>query len=459
MRCSRREFIRAAGAGGVALATARWLPAADRGTTRPQQITTRPNLLYIFTDQQFAGAMSCTGNPYVKTPNIDSLAALGTRFDLAYTPHPLCSPARASMLTGLMPHLTGVTGNSLSIRDELQQQEMGWVFRRAGYRSVYAGKGHLPEAKRLEPSHGFEVLPAVGDGKVADACADFLAGKHDQPFLLVTSFLEPHDICAAVKYSDADLKPDALKGKAAQRFPPLLANFDPPTPVPGAAVRCQTGDWSRDHWRRYLSEYCHLVNTADRSVGRLLDALRQSGLEENTVVIFSSDHGDGMGAHHTSGKNLLYEEMVRVPFIVSYKGHTPPAAVDNAHLVCTGLDLMPTLCDYAGIAAPAGLHGRSLRALAEGRAPADWRDQVISQCGGGGVQGVNVPGRMVRTKRYKYTAYQDPKSPLQELFDLQNDPGEINNLAGKNEARDILVDHRQRLARWCGENADSAWAT
>lgn len=461
MRLNRREFLKVAGVSGLSLAAGNWLAAADAtAQTRPSAVAAsgRPNLLYIFTDQQFAGAMSCAGNPWVKTPNMDSLAASGARFNLAYTPHPLCSPARASMLTGLMPHQTGVTGNCLSIREELQQQEMGWVFRQGGYRTVYAGKAHVPEVNKLEPSHGFEVLPGIGDGPVSESCAEFLLRKQDKPFLLVAALVEPHDICGAVKFAESDLKPEALTGKILKRFPPLLPNFEPPTPVPGAATRCQTGTWSAEHWRRYLYSYFSYVNMADRSVGQLLEALRKSGQEENTVIIFSSDHGDGMGAHHTSGKNLFYEEMARVPFIVSHKGRTVPGKVDQEHLVSTGLDLMPTLCDYAGIALPRGLKGRSVRGLAEGQTPADWRDQVIGQCGGGGVQGVNVPGRMVRSGRFKYTAYENPKTPLEELFDLHADPGERNNLAGQSEFKTVLSEHRERLARWCKENCDSAWS-
>ena len=160
-----------------------------------------------------------------------------------------------------------------------------------------------------------------------------------------------------------------------------------------------------------------------------------------------------------------------------------------------GLDLMPTLCDYAGIAVPAGLTGHSLRRSPKVAKPKSG-DQVVAECGGGGVKGVNVPGRMVRTKQFKYTAYSSSyrpphprtkkqskaagnaherrnaaagnaqpllpqnlgKEPLEELFDLQKDPGERNNLAGKAEFKDVLGEHRQRLARWCKETGDSSWA-
>ena len=490
MKLNRRKFFKGAGAAGLGLAAGSLLTGAA-------PLSQRPNLLYVFSDQQFAEAMSCAGSPWVKTPNIDSLAATGVRFNQAYTTHPLCSPARSSMLTGFMPHQTGVTGNELTIHPELQPQEMGWVFQKAGYRSTYVGKGHLPNYTRLEPSHGFEVLPALGDAAITAAGVNFLSAKHDRPFLFVVSFNQPHAICELVHMAEpAEGKMFANKSKLSlaeltKKSPPLPDNFDPPTPVPGAAGRVSTKGWSPEQWRRYLYAYYQYVEEVDTNVGKLLQALRTSGQDQNTLVIFSSDHGDGLAAHHTSGKNLFYEEMSRVPFIMSFPGRTQPSKVDHEHLVSTGLDLMPTLCDYAGIAVPAGLTGHSIRPLAEGGQTNQWRDQVVAECGGGGVQGVTVPGRMVRTKQFKYTAYSSTyrppekkakaarktrgtantpargveplpaknlgHNPLEELFDLQKDPGEKNNLAAQAEFKDVLSEHQQRLSLWCEKTRDSMW--
>ena len=135
----------------------------------------------------------------------------------------------------------------------------------------------------------------------------------------------------------------------------------------------------------------------DREIGQVLQALREAGLEDNTLVVFSSDHGDHDGAHRLEHKSTFYEEAARVPFIVSLKGVTKPGLVDRTHVVSSGLDLIPTLCDFAGIAVPPDLPGRSVRALAEGRDPGSWRDYVVSE---------THYGRMVCSGRYKYCVYE-----------------------------------------------------
>jgi arylsulfatase A-like enzyme len=455
----RRSFIKTAAVGGLGLAVGRLLSADPLDNAGAN----KPNILYIFTDQQFAEALSCAGNPWVKTPAMDSLAAKGIRFNLAYASHPMCAPTRSSMMTGLMPHVTGVTSNGMSIRPEFQQQEMGWWFQKAGYHCAYAGRAHLPNVKMLEPSHGFDVLCGVGDSNVSKKCAAFLATKQDKPFLLVASFLNPHDINTttnkaaptdAVGFPDRGTLPLDEFTKLCPTLPP---NFDPPSPVPGAAGRESTGNWTNDQWRNYLYGYYHYIEMVDAEVGKILTALHDAGLEDNTVIIFSSDHGDGMAAHHTTGKNCLYEEMARVPFIISYQGRTPAGVVNNDHMICNSIDLMPTLCDYAGIATPPGANGRSVRALAEGKAPDTWRDHLIVQCGGEGVPGLKFDtGRMVRTKQYKYTVYHAHKDRdvVEELFDLQKDTGEVKNLVNSPDFATVLSDHKKLLVEWCKETGD-----
>lgn len=462
MSLNRRDFIKCVGAGVTGMALERALWAAD-ATGVAKTSGKRLNVLYMFTDQQFADAMSCAGNKWVKTPAMDNLAATGARFNLTYTAHPVCSPARASMLTGLMPHQNGVTGNSLTIRKELQPQEMGWVFRNAGYRCAYGGKGHLPDFSRLEETHGFEVLCPLNDREVTNKCVEFLSQKQEKPFLLVASYHQPHAICEVGKHRDLVVSREEYRSlgcssiaEFARLCPPMPANFDPPTPVPDMAGRLSTGKWSEAQWRLYLYKYYRMVEEVDAGIGKVLKALRDSGQEDNTLVIFSSDHGDGLGAHHTSGKNCFYEEMARVPFIVSLKGRTTPGLVDQDHMVCNGLDLMPTLCDYTGVALPAGLRGRSVRSLAEGKAVQNWRDHLVIEAGGGGVKDCNFDrARMVRTRQYKYSVYRTKGSPpLEELFDMQANPGETNNLAAKTEFKNVLKEHQDRLAAWCKETDD-----
>jgi len=417
----------------------------------------RPNILFIFTDQQSAYAMSCAGNADLNTPAMDSLAETGARFENAYCTQPLCTPARASLFTGLMPHECGINSNGQPIREHLRDQELGKVLTRAGYECVYGGKWHVPEIA-IPEGHGFRNIAGFGDTHLADRCIEFLKQDHDQPFFLVASFDNPHNICEWARSQRLPWGP--IDDVPTQDCPNLPANFAIPAFEPGA-IRIEqaefrevhsTWDFSDEHWRHYRHAYYRLCEKVDAEVGKILDALREQGLEDNTLVVFSSDHGDGHGAHHWNQKSVLYEEVVRIPFIVSLKGVTRPGHVDS-HLVSNGLDLFPTLCDYAGVEVPDGLKGRSVRPLIEGGDGVDWRDDLAV------VTYFDVPhyrgtkARMLRTQRYKYAVYSWGLY-REQLTDLENDPGEMVNLAVETRYADVLQEHRDRLARWCKENDD-----
>jgi len=183
----------------------------------------------------------------------------------------------------------------------------------------------------------------------------------------------------------------------------------------------------------------------DAKIGVLLKALREAGLEKKTVVVFTSDHGDMDASHKMEHKTVLYEEAVRIPFIMSCKGIIPEGKVDNRHLISNGLDLLPTLCDYAGIKIPKGLPGSSVRPLAEGKKVSRWRDHVV-------VESQN--GRMVRTDRFKYCIYDSGKH-REQLIELKNDPGEMKNLADDKGSRRMLNKHRLLLKKWIKKNGDT----
>ena len=423
--------------------------------------TLRPNVIYVFTDQQFAGAMSCVGNRDLRTPAMDSLAETGKRFIRAYCTHPLCSPSRASMLTGRMPHEVGVTGNNKEIASAFREQELGWLFRRAGYDCAYAGKWHLPDYNEPAEGHGFEILCNLNDRLVAQKGAEFIQRKRDKPFLLVAALHEPHGICS-LKYQERPLelkifssRPGDTVEQFTQLCPPVPDNFVVPTGEPAFVGMYRlryhgkkgpgTKDWKEDQWRHYLWAYYRLIEGVDQHLGQLLAALRESGQVEDTLVIFSSDHGDGAAAHRWTGKELFYEESIRIPLLISYPGCEKAGEVDEAHLVSIGLDLLPTVCDYAGIALPANLKGRSLRPLVEGRHVNDWREALVIQ---------SRHGRAIVTNRYKYAIYASGTDP-EQLIDLQADPGEMANLARDPGSRAVLDEHRDLLRRWCRENGDN----
>lgn len=412
--------------------------------------------------------MSCTGNPWLKTPAMDSIARNGARFERAYCVNPVCVPSRTGMLTGYMPSRFRVQTNqgNTRLQADIEKQSMGWLFRNAGYETAYGGKVHVPTKIA---DCGFDVLTADQRDELATECVAFLKRPHDKPFLLVASFINPHDICFA-KFDEnrpATAKPAnrklrafedpegsleeraavaaALKRPAGVSEEEFFAKHCPPLPSTfKASDSPRTKHWSVEQWRQHGWAYCRLTEQVDRQIGQVLQALRDAKLEENTLVVFTSDHGEMNGAHGLIRKGTFFEEAARVPFIVSLKGVTKPGLVDNQHLVSSGLDLIPTLCDFAGITPPAALPGRSVRALAEGRATQEWRPYVVSETEG---------GRMICSGRYKYCVYAKGES-LEHLVDLEKDPGEMKNVAADPEYADVLACHRQYLREWVETNSD-----
>lgn len=419
----------------------------------------RPNIIFIFTDQQQAGMMSCAGNKYLHTPAMDSLATTGVRFEKAYSTNPVCLPARFSMMTGLMPSELGIRSNDVgwldTVPEEITKHAMGWLFRNAGYDVGYGGKVHLPKEMTPE-AMGFERITPNQREELADASIEFIRRERDQPFLLVSSFINPHDICfmAIGDYQEIDkkrLSNEMRALEAAMKFPegvsqdeffakhcpPLPANFEPQGQEPEAIrmileqrlfKKHARETWPDEKWRMHRWAYCRLTEMVDAHIGRILDAVRENGLEENTLIVFSSDHGDMDSAHRMEHKTALYEEASRIPLIVSYKGVTPPGSVNNTHLVSNGLDLIPTLCDYAGIEPPDGLTGRSFRALAEGKTPQSWRSHLWIE---------SEFGYMLQGERYKYVLYDEGEN-REQLIDLKEDPGEMKNLATDPVYQNIL---------------------
>ncbi len=446
------------------------LAASTSAATVPG--TDRPNVLFIMTDQQFSDAMSCRMGPqYLRTPAMDSLAAQGMVFTRAYSPNPLCMPARASIFTGRYPHETGVTINANVKVNPTEFVCMGTWFHQAGYATAYFGKWHLCYAAKDVSAHGFEIMKSKADksldrdARTANDAARFIAEKHAQPFLLVASFLNPHNIC---EYSRGQKLPCGPIGEAPplEQCPPAPANLAPPLGESDCLTLLRrachahrlfpVGDFTADQWRRQRWGYYRMIEEVDAEIGKILAALRAAHLEDNTLIIFTSDHGECAGAHGFNQKTVFYEESVRVPLIVSWSGHTRQATSD--HLVNTGLDILPTMLDFTGLAIPKKLTGRSLRPLALGQPVTAWREYVVSEnhlVQTGVVDGFQptAQGRMLRTERYKYCIY-DSGIQRESLVDLQQDPGETRNLATNPAYRDVLLKHRALLTRFATDHHD-----
>jgi choline-sulfatase len=323
---------------------------------------------------------------------------------------------------------------------------------------------------------------------LAEKCVDFLSGKHDKPFFLVASFINPHDICyygldaASKAYNlpllDAKAATERATVAEALRLadkvkqegiydalcPPLKKNFRPTRnqtefrrievaplrPVgekKGSDVYRYIGyfiqnQWQEADWRLHSWIYHRLTEDADRQIGIVLKALRDSGLDKNTIVVFTSDHGEMDGSHGMIHKSVFYDESARVPLLISGPGVA--RGVDQEHLIST-VDLLPTFCDIAGIAAPEGLPGRSLKSLAQGIAAPDWCKFIIVE---------NNRGWMLRTARYKYCLYGKRGNPNEMLLDMEADPGEMNNLAGDAGWQQVLKEHRALLQSWVNKAGD-----
>ncbi|MFX0100542.1 MAG: sulfatase [Candidatus Hodarchaeota archaeon] len=406
----------------------------------------KPNILIILTDQQSSTMMSCAGNSHVSTPSMDSLAKDGVRFTRAACTNPVCVPSRFSLFTGYMPEIIGVrhNGDGRNPTEALQDilpHGMGFLLREAGYKTYYGGKQHFPSFTSKDI--GFEQVTNNERDELARVSAQFLSTKHEEPFLYVASFINPHDIC----YMAIDYYRDRYKRKGFfQKFrklilesrnvknilkiapsiddlPPLSGNHEVQEEEPEAVrslfqrefKRVIRAEWNDEAWRQHRYVYARLTEKVDSQIGVVLKALDERPHADDTVVIFTSDHGDHDGSHKLEHKTALYSEAVEVPFIIKWKGKLPGGKTVS-NIVNNGLDLVPTVCDIAGIDKPRGLEGRSIIPLALGKEskPRTW------------VPVESEIGRAIWSERWVYALY-DEGEHREQLYDLKNDPGQTRN--------------------------------
>ncbi len=441
----------------------------------------RPNVLLIMTDQQWAGAMSCVGNTDLKTPNMDRLAARGVRFENAYCAMPLSGPSRAAMFTGYMPSRTGMDINEKPLADSLRHNTLGQIVADAGYDCVYSGKWHVNTISIPDGEFGFRKIHDSGDPGVAEACVEYLEGRaggalkqdgvktadralkqggggrrgesgtvrsSDRPFFMVASFVNPHNICEFARGQKTPYAPTPKSSVA--DCPNLPANFEP-SPYDAKILRHEQSldyalypsvDYSPDDWRLYRNAYFRLVEAVDAEIGKILDEIDRQGLWDDTVVIFTSDHGDGAGAHRWNQKTALYDEVANVPLIVCLPGGKNAGRTTEA-LVNNGIDLMPSVCEWTGATLPAGRRGRSFAEAAALKD--DGPEYVITETNFKQTSG--TAGWMVRTGRYKYVLY-DKGLYREQLYDISSDRLETVNLAVESAYAPVLEQMRSVLRRW-----------
>ncbi|TLD71820.1 sulfatase [Phragmitibacter flavus] len=428
----------------------------------------KPNVLFIAVDDM-NNDLGCYGHPLVKSPNIDRLAKMGTRFDRAYCQFPLCSPSRTSVMTGLRPDATKVFDLRKHFREVMPEVvTMSQAFRNEGYFVGRVGKiyhygnpgdigtnGLDDEAswdKRVNPygrdkveekliinhtpkrglGSSLSFLKAEGtdeeqtDGMVATEVIKMMKEKRDKPFFVAAGFYRPHcPYVAPKKYFE--LYPLEKVGMPKRPWEYLKK-------VPMAAL-ASTKPWpwfgvTEEQSREALQAYWATISFVDAQVGRLLDALEENRLADNTIVVFWSDHGYHVGEHGLWKKQSLFENSARVPMIIAAPGQKMRGGESGR--VVELVDLYPTLADLCGVKAPSNLAGKSLRPLLD--APdAEWDKPAFTQVWRG-----KFAGHSVRTERYRYTEWEGGKEGA-ELYDYETDPEEMINLMGDSAQAERLA--------------------
>ncbi len=466
----RRCFLRHAGVVGASLALA--APSFAMPTGR------KPNIIFVFADQMRSQVLGCYGNRQVATPNFDRLAEQGARFTNALSTWPVCSPFRAMLLTGRYPMANGTVANDTVIRHDLPG--IATVCKAQGYATGYIGKWHLdwnrapfvPKNRRLgfdywavrNCSHAYfdsfycgdtgEHIPLPGFEPFAQTrlAIDYIRRHREQPFCLFLSWGPPHDpYIAPPKYMERfPAEKIALRKNVGERsMVDALLKTDLHTLSGQEAVlrkrfRARMDDDAA--LREWIQGYYAATQALDDCMGRLMQTLEDTGLGQDTILVFASDHGDMLGSHRMASKQMPYEEAISIPFLIRYPREIPPKTVSDALL--SPIDIMPTLLGLAGLDAPLDLDGLDLSPAARGEAHHQQDAVLLMKLVHGGnpwlANGIRE-WRGVRTKRYTYARLLDEGPWL--LFDNREDPDQCNNLV--NDPAHAATRHRleARLAQ------------
>lgn len=438
----------------------------------------RPNVLLLMADD-LAATLGCYGYPQARTPNLDALAKRGVRFERAYCQFPHCNPSRSSMMSGLRPGTTRVTNNEDNLYKNIPDVlTLPHHFRNNGYATARCGKiFHLGVPSGLESMDdpkawdfgtefkselpypakqqsavkiktgkkegiGWQEIPGdddqLVDGNFAKTAIEWLGKRDkDKPFFLAVGFHRPHlPLVAPAKYFemydfDSITLPEA----------PADDEADIPEPARNGAVPGYTVSSTPEQRRAAIRAYLACVSYVDAQAGRLLAAIKEMGLDDNTIIIFTADHGWHLGEHGLWHKRSLFEESARVPFIFSMPGMKTGGQQSGGLIEL--IDVFPTLCDLCGVPAPAQLQGKSLRPQIDDTATSV-HDAAFTQARRG--KNAEFWGRTIRTTRWRCTEWDAGKNGI-ELYDHDADPHEYTNLANDPKHAEVLKDLRARLAK------------
>ncbi|HVT85732.1 MAG TPA: sulfatase [Chitinophagaceae bacterium] len=434
----------------------------------------KPNIIWITTEGLPLKVLSCYGGTLIQTPNIDRIAKEGMLFRNSFCTNALCAPSRATLLTGKYSHINGMISNPGSTTNgatrssfDATQETFAKLLQQNGYKTGIVGKWHLenPDGSPSNPatagfdyfvfkngaggpyydSTGYFQNPSLGSkeivekkypGYITDNMTDLaIKGIEEMkggPFLMAIQFFNAHrpfdpphkyeHIYDSVQFpepatfwDDYDTRSAAAR-EAHQRIEDMM-DFNPPKDL----TPRQRREWS---YQQLMRHFLGTLKAQDDNIGRLLDYLDKSGLSKNTIVVFTGDHGFFLGEHGWFDKRFMYEEALRVPWMIRYPGVIKPGSVSNAWVV--NIDNAPTILDMAHIKIPDDMQGKSLVPLFNGSIPADWRHSMYYHYYEFAGPHWVMPNYGIRTERYKLIYYYTINE--WELFDLQKDPNEMDNL-------------------------------
>lgn len=441
----------------------------------------RPNVLFVMVDEMRWNAMGCAGNPIVRTPNLDKLAAEGTRFATAYTVAPICTPSRYSFFTGRYAHVHGATDNQTAPTEPLLL--LPSILKHSGYQTAISGKLHFIPANRdydfesfwsfasegpgtlqrwpefLESKTGrasrklFEKQPFPDDalgrdlGKlsypkeyhqtawITDRAIDFLKGRDgNRPFFLFVSYLDPH--------SPSHLTEPYWSMYDAEKMPlPATFRQEPGKASATATNRHEVNDPAIV--KALTAAYYAKMTRVDDNVGRLMGQLKAAGLDKDTLVVFTADHGNMLGDLNRWFKGAMYEGSTRIPLII--KAPTASAMAERFNRgrvvepIVENIDVMPTLCEMIGVPLPPqGIQGRSFTGLVADKPVEGWKNRAFAQ----------RTDCMIRTEQYKLIRHGRTRDSGYELYDLKTDPMETKNLASDPACAEVMKKLASELDAW-----------
>ena len=467
----------------------------------------RPNIIFIMSDDHAAQALSCYGSRINKTPNLDRIAEEGMRFENCFCTNSICAPCRAVILTGKYSHINGKIDNTLDEFDG-SQQTFPKLLKEAGYQTAMIGKWHL----RSDPT-GFNywnVLPGQGvyynptliemgerkkyEGYVTDIITDLSLGwlknrAGDKPFCLMYQHKAPHRAWYPgpdhLTMYDGEVIPEpetlfddySTRSAAAREQEMTIENHltehDLKLAPPRGLNEAQLSAWNAAYgpknkefeeanlsgkelvqwkYQRYIKDYLRCIASVDDNVGRLLDYLDESGLAENTIVVYTSDQGFYLGEHGWFDKRFMYRESLRSPLVVRYPKAIKAGSVSEE--IVLNLDFGETFLDYAGVPAPGDMQGVSFRGVLEEKRPRDWRESMYYHYYE--YPAVHQVKRHygVRTKRYKLIHFYYDIDAW-ELYDLEKDPTEVNNVYDDPGYAEIVMELKTELEKLRKQYGDS----